>query len=428
MGSDAPERPFPWARLGLLAGGAALLGATLFLARPEGVRAVASSLGAWVDLARAGAYPIAHPWLRMVVDAPLLALLGWIGVALVALRMVRSGGEPSSAAEEAGPPAAPMPEAGATDALDRFLLLWIFWAILLLIAPWRTPETLPLFGVALAFCAAAGIGAVLPRRLANLPEWREAALVAAVLTVILLSQLFLAVSIVSAPTIPGNELVVLLALGGLVVLLVAGYAWYVSPNGALLVALGVASLFLAGASLASLSDLAFRHDERHPNGLVADFALTSAANLGEDVTRLSAFRSGNSSQLPVVVVNGPNRVPDPQIGWQIRTMRNVTWSAAPPAPIDPALAALMPDEAPRPLVIMPPESTTGVGGALWDSSYLGSDFPMRSRWLPSDLPRPTGETWQERWQNGLRPWLRWLIYRDALPPPAVLTTLWAAAE
>jgi len=415
------------ARLGLLAGAAALLGATAFFAHPERLAVVASSIGAWGAQALPGIYPIGHPWLRLVIDQPLLLLLAILGgIAVVGemllVQTTRRRGivlHPDEAARTR-----------QEDRFHRLLLLWAAWGALLALAPGRLPDALPLLSTALAFIAAAGMGLAGDRLRLSVPDWREGVLLASVLTAVLLSLLFLVVSIVSSPQWERNNAIVALMLALLAVLLVVGYAALVSPRGALVLGAGVASLFLLGATTASLSDLAFRHDEGHPDGFLATVALHSANNLGTDVARLSDFRAGSSSEMPVVVVSGPSPVPDAQVGWQVRHMRNVTWSVAPPAPMVnlPAAGARMP------LVITSSaEGATPITPTAWNATYLGAEYPMRSTWLPygmetGAMPQAQGESWQERWQSGHRPWLRWLIYREAPAPVAEMTLLWAPAE
>ena len=81
-----------------------------------------------------------------------------------------------------------------------------------------------------------------------------------------------------------------------------------------------------------------------------------------------------------------------------------------------------------PLLITPP----AVEGN-WALPYVGADYTLRATWLPGEqLPSLRGQEggMQPLWANALRPWLRWLIYRDArppaLPPVPEQVVLWAA--
>ena len=96
----------------------------------------------------------------------------------------------------------------------------------------------------------------------------------------------------------------------------------------------MAGLFLLGASVSALGQMAFHHDARHPDGFLITFALPESDNLGADVGQLSFVRTGNRTQQPVVVVSGTGLSPDAQASWQVREMGNVTWSVAPPAELN----------------------------------------------------------------------------------------------
>ncbi len=417
-------------RTALAAGAAALVGATALLAHPAGLRALAVSLGEWGAQALPGPYPLWFPWLRLPVDNPLLLFLGVSGAAIVLRRALQNRAPAAVGTRTDGQESPATCAAPPQQLFYRFLLLWTLWATLILLAPGRLPDALPLLGVALAFCAATAWGSLATRAAAEVSDRREFALVAAVLAAVLFALLFLVVSIVATPKWDSAMAIAAGALLLLTLLLVAGYAWYVNPHSGLLVGLAVLSLFLLGATTTSLTALAFRHDARHPDGFFFTVALPEADNLTTDLGRLSSSRTGNPTEHPLWVSSGPTLAPDAQTGWLVRPMRNVTWAAAPPAPLSATLFSQPGQALPRqPFVITPPlESELALSGAAWNAGYLGADFPLRSSWLPNALPRAQGETAQERWESGFRPRLRWLIYREATPAVAESVLLWAPAE
>jgi hypothetical protein len=117
-----------------------------------------------------------------------------------------------------------------------------------------------------------------------------------------------------------------------------------------------------------------------------------------------------------------------QASWQVKHLRNVTWTAAPPDAA--AIQLTQPGQVlpHRPFVVTPSDAGAPVDAAAWNAAYVGADYPLRAAWLHTALPRPTGDTWEARWQSGYRPWLRWLLYREAAAPAPESVALWAPAE
>lgn len=376
--------------LALLAG-AALLGATVWLAQPQALSMVGASLGVWTQQLAAGPYTLSWPALRLLVDQPFLLVFGVAG-----LVVLLSGVQ------------------GAAAPQRLFLLVWPAWAVLLLLLPGRSVQTLPLLGVALAVLAALALQRLL-RVAEGERDWREAGLLALVLVVLLISQLFWISALVWATPFSATLAAIVAALFLLAAGLPAGFAIFVNPRQALVLAAGVGALFLLGASLSSTWRLAYNHDSRYPDGFFAEEGVRDARALAVDVAALSDIRAGLDTELAVQVVTGPSRIPDPQLGWLLRSMRNLSFVPAPQVVAEPGSARL-------PLVLMASDGNS----AAWSEFYTGADYRLRRSWLPSALSA-SGDfaDWESRWAGSVRPWLRWMLQREARAGEAQTINLWA---
>ena len=400
---DALRAWQPWA----WGAGAALLAGTLALAQPGALAQVGGSLSAWLGLFSPGPYGFGWPWLRLLVDQPFLLTFGAAGLVGLARGLRR----------------------GDSERADRhawFLLAWLAWAVALALLPGRNPFTLPLLGVPLAVLAASAAAAL--ARLLRLgredDDWREGALLAGVLAVLALATLFWFVGLLWGAEWTALPAQVAVLLAGVAVLVTVAYALWMSRRQAVLIAGTLSALALLGASLASAWQLAYRSEPDRADGFYAVAGHPGARLLAQDVQRLSAVRTGDPTELAVQVETGPGLTPDPQLGWELRAMRNLAWQpvAAPPADLDRNRA---------PLIVTQPALN-----ASWALPYVGAAYTLRAAWLPGEqLPslgdaRAQGGGVQPLWANALRPWLRWLIYRDArppaLPPVPEQVVLWAA--
>jgi hypothetical protein len=384
-------------RAGAIAAGAALLGATGWFAWPQELAMVGASLGEWIGAFRAGPYNLIWPATRLLVDQPFLLVFGLVG--FVAL-WIRPTDDPNG---------------------RLFLTLWLAWATLLLLLPGRVPGMLPLLALPLAVSAALLLQWLL-QNLRATSEWGEAGLLALVLVAALLSVLFWAAQslVQSAPATAGGLIAPLLLV--MVALLVAAFAWFVSPHQALVVTAGVVALFLLAATLTSARHLAYWSEPAQPDGLFATTTWHDAMTLREDVRALSDRRTGYPTELPVQVVTGPTRTADPLVGWLLRDMVNLSFVSAP-------LLNSVDNPARTPLVVMA-SGGDQAGGTAWTDAFLGRTVRLRASWLPADLPSVTNyESGEQRWNAGWRPHLRWLLYRAAptLPIPETVD-LWAAPQ
>lgn len=127
-----------------LVAGAAIVGATGWLARPEGLGAISTSLTVWSQQITGSDTVVAYSlgWLgwRLLIEQPLLLFFGLVGLAVYQ-------GQHRVADE------APTQPSGWL----RFLTLWLLWGVLLALAPGRTPLSIGLLALPLIFWAAYGL-------------------------------------------------------------------------------------------------------------------------------------------------------------------------------------------------------------------------------------------------------------------------------
>lgn len=370
---------------------AALLGATRWAAQPQDLAIVSASMTEWLRQFTPGEYDFAWPWLRLLVDQPFVLAFGIGGLA--GLWFVD------------------------LDEEDRrrraFLSIWVALGVLLLLLRGRGPESLAMLGLALTVAAAIAVAWIV-RLAKTMGAWTEAALIALLMCVVLIALALRNTRIVWGNELEGSSTVIGLAMVAVVVLLLTGYAFYVSGRQALLIAAVVLGAALAFASISSLVKLAYQDDSRRPDGFWEAVVSSSANALREDVAALSDRRTGDAAQLPVWVAMGAQGRPDAQIGWLLRNMRNVRFMLEPPTdPVTPGR--------PAPLILTPSPTQ----GSAWNAAYLGASYGLRDHWLPSYLPNVRGDA-GNRWASGLRPWLRWIFYREASPIVVENVDLWAA--
>lgn len=389
-----------WA-LALFAG-AAICGATGWLARPEGLGYISTSMTAWVRQF-VSAEPVYSPgWvlLRLLVDQPLVIPFGLAG-----LIYLWSG--------------TPDPVRRYLPRWALFLTLWTLWGVILLAVPGRSPLSLLMLGLPLLFATAHAVDAVVRHFQAG-AFWRETSVLYSALTILVVSGIFWAVAVVSRPQFDVPLARISLVLGVLAVLLVVLYALWVNAQQALLAAAFYVGCLWFLATVSSSWQLNVEFDRMQPDGFFADVTDPDVRNLVENISTLSAQRVGDPDQLPLLVeMNG---VPDPLLGWYLREMRSLTWTPA--LTIDAELPA-------NALLI----SHGGTLSSQISANYMGDAYAVRTVWLPTawltnsvpsaDSPENV-PVWTSQWSARIQPLLRWIFYREIKQlPPSEQVVLWA---
>ncbi len=386
----------PRKRLLLWSGGAMLLGATAWLSHPDGLGLVSSSLSMWLaELGHTGSslfwaelgprYSPGWPLLRLIVDQPLLVLMGVTGLVYLFTA-----------------------DAQSVLHIDRrwpmFLWIWLAWGFLLLSLPGRNPFDLVVMQIPLLFGAAyTGMGLL---RMTPLDlDWREGMVVAATLSVLTVSGGFWIVALVFKaqfdPVIAQAAAIILL----LSLIIVAVYAmWSGWQNTVWVVGLFMVAVLLL-VSTSSSWQLNHRFDITKPDGFFAEFTHPDVVQMVRDIGTLSAQRVGDATEIPIHIqmniapgtpakprgssgkdpATAPEAHRDPLIGWYLRSMRRVTWDPEGGASASHAEAA----DGPAPLVI------TGAVGASdapkqvqslhLPNNYIGSVYDLRANWLPAQI-------------------------------------------
>jgi 4-amino-4-deoxy-L-arabinose transferase-like glycosyltransferase len=401
-------------------GGAALLGATTWLAQPEGLGLVSSSLSAWLMQfsSPAAVYPLGWWALRILVDQPLLLIFGLLGLARLWLV------EPAAHDfDEDGNRLA-----GQQREWRSFLTYWMLWAIFLALLPGRNPGVLAVLALPLLF-AAAGLLAHLLNSLLERGILREGWLLLALVSVLLTSASFLSATLLAQPQLDfgvARGVLLYLLLAALTVVLYALWSDWAQTR---LLMGGYAAILLLLVTLSNNWQLnqEFRLDQ--PEGFFATESVTDLRRLAADIHLLSAQRTGDATQMPVQVQMAqpatPSAVtrPNPVVGWHLRDMRNLQWVLAPgPSPQAGARS---------PLVITLGEATDDAALA----GYMGSRYRVEAAWLPTQLwpaqppPAPADggvlASLDQAWSRWLRDLLRWMVYREVrTPPPTRTVVLW----
>lgn len=393
---------------GLIAA-AALLGATGWLAFPQGLSYLSTSLSGWLSQFGFGETDYSLGWLRLrlLVDQPLLLIFGTAGL----FTLWRS--------REWLPKGWP-----------RFLLLWTAWGAILALLPGRMPTSLLLLEVPLLFAAAHVIGS-LPKAERS-QSWGESILFIGMLAALVVSAWFMLTIVVHDSQFRFEQArIAVLPIVAIVASLIFFVFWASRQR-----AFGLASGFFAGLlalmALSSSVQLSHRVDATAPDAFFDEYTSTDVRALAENVGSLSSQRIGDPIQASVhVALNGG---PDPLLGWYLRKMQNLRWGAATPTGDD-ANPAAMPF-----LISYQHADAASVDGLATDSSaadadarapegYLGSEYGLRFEWMPNELPSytppeeaPADDSFvariNARWGAELRPLLRWILYREVNPPPS----------
>lgn len=408
------RQPTVWA----LVAGAAVVGATGWLARPEGLGAISTSLTVWLSqITGAGAtvdYSVGWLLGRFLVDQPLVLLLGLIGL--------------GAAWRTQAVTVAPEEQKGL-----RFLIAWFLWGVLLVSLPGRSPYVMVMVSLPLLLLAAYGLQLLL-QETRNGVAWRENSLLAAVLTILLISFAFWLAALTNNVTFDGLLARTLLIILVLIFLITLAYTFWLDGRQARFTTGTLLALLLLAWTISSNWQLNQRFDLAYPDGFFAAYTNPDVRRLAADVQMLSAQRRGDAGEMPVQVeMTGQEPFGrDPVLGWYLREMRNLQWVLAP---------GMVDGQSPPVIITLSADSTVD----QLASSYLGSRYALRDHWLPTILtaneaPAPLiteemgfGARLQERlntlWTARWRALLRWSIYREAPAiPPSDGVILWVVAD
>ncbi len=297
-------------------------------------------------------------------------------------------------------PSEPAPPRAALERRWSFLLAgWALWGAVLWLLPGRNPLVLPMLGLPLLL-AAAPVWPRLFRFFRDPTGTPDRWLVLGAFTALMVTARFWTASLVGPPGAADGGLETVLLFYALGPLLAGLFWWWLGPRATLQ---GLAGVALIGLSLWTVSatwSLSFRLDWPQATGL---FGMETGAEirlLQEDVARLSAYRTGDPTQIPVEV-SVPPRL-RPLLGWYLREMEALRFVQG----VDPEQLA-----ATRALVLAAPDTPLALPGG-----YVGNAYPVIFRWLPTDLP-------------DVRAWVRWLLTRRMAGSPVVEeVVLWAMGQ
>ncbi|MFN8494179.1 MAG: glycosyltransferase family 39 protein [Caldilineaceae bacterium] len=426
MVADGEERTFfGFSRSALLLFvGAAVLGATGWLTRPEGLGLISSSLTVWLGELlgwSAVRYSFGWPFIRLLVDQPLLLIFGIIG--LVQLWLAQSAlASAASAAEQDGVSTVQIletPSAACDPQWSLFLILWLCWGLILALLPGRNPASLLMIELPLLLATAHLIDVILQQYRPAFAS-RESGLVVLMLVILLISALFWATAFVAHRQIDSTLAKTTLLIVALVLLLVVAFAFWSDRAQTRFVIGGMGGVLLLLLTIASSWQLNQQFDITHPNGFFAESTHPDVRRLATDIATLSAQRNGDANEAPLQVQMAAQ--PDPVLGWYLRNMHRLSWVLAPGATNDQAL----------PMVI-----TLSDKADTQDllPKYMGAHYNTHVRWLPSALlnvnsDAQAGESKTDQyWSQKLQPFLRWMIHREVKPlPPADSVVLWVPAQ
>lgn len=385
------------------------LAATGFALRGEAVPALSASLTAWVS-AVAGleaANPLAWPFLRLLIDQPLLTIFGVLGLVLLWIRPPDYLCKAPSHAEGGDLLA-------GWRRTATFLTVWLAWGLLLWLLPGRPPEALPVAGIALAMAAATAIGRVVERPWGDLTGLELFTLLVVQTVLVVAGSIWLATL---ADSFIFNEQI-WLTIGIIIALMIA--VWIVFGiwagwRSTARVAVVFYAVLLGAWTLRSAWLLNHSPELMQPDGFWRSHTSSEVHLLVQDVERLSSIRRGDPNQIDMQIVYDVS--PDAVLGWHLREMRNLRHVRS--------LDAAQLDAARLPLIVAP---TLRNDSLPLPDPYIGSKYDIVYSWQPSMLPASgsDGLSAQQRWTDVQRPQLRWLLHRKVDSAPIIESaTLWA---
>lgn len=385
-------------------GAALALALTGLAMRPEAVAALSASLTTWIgEVSGAmGAQPLSWPWQRLLLDQPLLAILGLLGVAVLWLGAAQGEGQRRQ--------------------LAIFVTAWLGWAWFLWLLPGRPAPALPLAGALLAIAAAILLGRAVVRPWGDFTRLELFTLLM-VQCVLVVAALFWLAALVDSVVLNNQVWLTSGLLVGLMVGVWIVFGVWAGWRETGRVALLFYAVLLGLITVRSSWQLNHTVALMQPNGFWPAITSPDVRNLVQDVKRLSSIRRGDPHEIDMQVVY--DVVPDPVLGWRLRTMRNlrhVGAAAVDSARVDPTPGVVAPV---LPLVVAPTPRNDTLG---LPDPYIGARYATVVRWQPTMLP-PANDSEtdaQLQWTTFWRPRLQWLLYRKASTPPAVESvTLWA---
>ncbi|MCS6825033.1 MAG: hypothetical protein NZ553_00315, partial [Caldilinea sp.] len=402
------------------------LAATGLTLRFEALSALSAGLTAWI-VAIAGlerTNPFTWPFARLLLDQPLLAVFGVLGLASTwaqpVLGVLRR--EQKSDLERQRESQGPSRFFSNTDGrwrLSIFLGAWVVWGLLLWLPPGRPPETLPIVGIPLAIAAALLIGRVLHRPGDDLTGLELFALLVIQTVLLVAGSIWMAASV--------NDLVFndqIWLRGGVIVGLMAAvwliFGFWAGWRSTGRIALIFYTVVLAALTVRSGWQLSHTSEFMRPDGFWPAHTHAEMRLLVQDVERLSSIRRGDPHELEVQIVY--NLRPNPALGWSLRKMRNLYHVRS----LDATVFDIVSGAQQMPLVIAP---TSRNDSLPLPDPYIGSRYDVEYTWQLSMLPNlqqgPSADA-SAAWRQAQRPRLRWLLYRHVeQPPPTETVTLWA---
>lgn len=402
---------------------AAVVGATGWLSRVNGLGDISGSLSIW--LGRFGVsgesselailyHSVAGgdmSWLvwRIIAEQPLLTLLGGVGLA-TAWRSTRPSASSAGVEHRRG---------------VLLMLLWFIVGLVWVILPARDLTALAFWGIPILAGAATLIFGVLSHIPSEM-ERQEAGSVGATL-LILAAAGWIWMTGLSASLVLDLVLIqALLAICGLLILLMVLYAYWAGWESAHWVLMCLLlTMSLAGAVRATWF-ANFGNPGVAPNGHAISQTHRSIRQMVTDLETLSAQRTGDPQKMFVFLEPGLLRASasggsgwreavDPVLAWYLRGYRNITW---------PEQARL--PELSEPVAYIRAMSLgveAGDDRARAEGVYADTQYALRTLWMPGVPAIQTAEpmTPQDRvqvaWSGTLRPVLRWLVYREPPMPP-----------
>lgn len=411
---------------------AALLGATGWLAFPEGLSYIGTSIAAWIQQIVGmpnqddPIYSLGWLWMRLVVDQLPLVLFGLLSLLL--LWRERGGNDELSSEPAYGING--MDDINGTGSSlfnPVFLTLWLLFGLILVMLPGRGPYSLLMVELPLLF-AAAWLGG----KLLGMPQtfswrmlpWQEIRFVVVILTaLIILGWFVLSAQVATAQLSSTLVLTAALVLAVVVMLLVilalmVGWQQSLWAGG---LYFGAIVLFLG---LSNSWQLNQRFEPLQPDAFFEQTTTTGVRMLVENIRTASAQQVGTPEEIAISAELGA--YPDPLLAWYLRDMRNLTWSPSP---------ATVNETGDQSLLLTFGESVTNSSAS---ESYLGSDYDLRQSWLPEQLPvfnredntladeESTPLASIERWWSVRgQPLMRWILYRKVTQtPPTEKVILW----
>ena len=285
------------------------------------------------------AYSFTWPYVRLLVDQPLVTIFGLIGL----------GGAMAELAQRGRRHGAP----------TLFLTLWLVWAMLLLALPGRSAFALPLLGLPLALATALLIGRLSTLSLGDVSPL-ELVILVGVAAVLLISGVIWLAALVDSPSYNNQLLLTSAILLGLIALIWVLFGFWAGWAPAAKIAGFFFATVLLLLTVRSGWQLNHINDLMQPNGFFAVTTDPGVRLLVRDLETLSMPCAGAIATEAEVQVVTPG-APDPVLGWNLRDLRNLRWVKGPePDPADGGVSA--------PAVVITPRGLwgrSGIGRVTW---------------------------------------------------------------